>query len=71
MEKKIRDWKSEEFEPPWWQKRLPFTINVSLMIGSTMFDFGIELPNRRFSNWVSLEMGVFWIHLDIYFRGRS
>lgn len=52
------------FIPPWWQKRLPFTINVSLMIGSTMFDFCLwKLPEV-------LSIGIFWVHLDIQIDGR-
>lgn len=50
--------------PPWYHARLPFHIDISLNIGSTMFDFCFwNLPEV-------LSIGVFWIHLDIQVGGR-
>ena len=52
------------YSPPWYHKRLPFHFDVSLSIGSTMFDFCFwQLPEV-------LSIGVFWVHLDIMVGGR-
>lgn len=49
--------------PPWYHKRLPFHVDISLSIGSTMFDFCFwQLPEV-------LSIGIFWIHLDIQVGG--
>jgi len=55
---------SPGFTPPWWQTRLPFHLDISLNIGSTMFDFCFW----RFLEVLSI--GIFWIHLDIQVGGR-
>ncbi len=52
------------YVPKWYEKRLPFHLDVSINIGSTMFDFSFwNLPEV-------LSIGVFWIHLDIHAGGR-
>jgi len=55
---------SPSFKPPWWQSRLPFHVDVSISLGSTMFDFCFwNLPEV-------LSIGILWIHLDIQVGGR-
>ncbi len=55
---------SEKYRQKWYDIRLPFYIDVSLNIGSTMFDFCFwQLPEV-------LSIGIFWIHLDIHVGGR-
>ena len=55
---------SPKYKPNWYEKRLPFYIDVSLSIGSTMFDFCFwQLPEI-------LSIGAFWVHLDIQVGGR-
>lgn len=51
------------YSPPWYHKRLPFHVDISLSIGSTMFDFCFwQLPEV-------LSIGIFWVHLDIQAGG--
>ena len=60
----VMDYVMKDYVPPWWQMRLPFYIDISLNIGSTMFDFCFwKLPEV-------LSVGAFWIHFDIQAGGR-
>ena len=55
---------SPQYKQKWYEVRLPFHIDISLNIGSTMFDFCFwQLPEV-------LSIGIFWIHLDIQIGGR-
>jgi len=55
---------SPQYKPPRWQSRLPFHVDISLSLGSTMFDFCFwQLPEI-------LSIGILWIHFDIQVGGR-